>query len=262
MAEEVLARIGKCIYCHTIDGPLQKEHIVPYGLDGRWILEQASCTKCADITSALERYVLRTHLIRPRSALKMRTRRKHERPETFSVVFERGGREETQELAIQKQPVFLLMPLFDWPGCTIGKTYSRGIKLVGGDLIQVAGVPVSQFKKTLVERGIAKAKFKGRFRAQTFARLVAKIAYGFAVVKVGLENIEEGYVLSAILRRSNDIGRWVGCDLEQPPSKEDAIHRITVRITKKGEIIGHVKLFAQFGTQEYLVAVGQQKGKV
>jgi len=46
---------------------------------------------------------------------------------------------------------------------------------------------------------------------KSFARFVAKMAYGYAVERYGLEAFERTFVLPAILGTSDDIGRWVGC---------------------------------------------------
>jgi len=44
MGRMVLRRIGKCIYCGSTEA-LSDEHIIPLGLNGAWILEQASCKR-------------------------------------------------------------------------------------------------------------------------------------------------------------------------------------------------------------------------
>lgn len=80
---EVLGSIGQCIYCRSKHGPLQTEHIIPYGLNGHWELEAASCQKCSKITSQFERSVLRGPLIISRVALDLSTRNKGNRPNEF-----------------------------------------------------------------------------------------------------------------------------------------------------------------------------------
>jgi len=89
-----LGTIGKCICYGTTAEPLQDEHVVPYGLNGPWILREASCPKCAAITSAFEGSVLRGFLREIRSALGFKTRRKKQQPKTFSLSVTRGEEEE------------------------------------------------------------------------------------------------------------------------------------------------------------------------
>ena len=195
MQDEVIGRIGRCIYCKTTSSPLQREHIVPYGLDGPWVLEGASCETCADITSKIEDYVLRTHLMRVRAGLQIRTRRKKKRPNIFPILVNMEGHDIEKPLSIEDQPVLLVLPLYGWPECMIDIPPTKGvvaggIRFIGGDVIQVSGVPMEDFRNDLKAERIPAATIKGRFDPDIFARFIAKIAYGFAVAKFGLENIE------------------------------------------------------------------------
>jgi uncharacterized Fe-S cluster-containing radical SAM superfamily enzyme len=54
--------IGECIYCGTKEGPLSREHIIPFALNGDRILPEASCTACGKITGKIEQYVTKTML--------------------------------------------------------------------------------------------------------------------------------------------------------------------------------------------------------
>ena len=107
--DEVVGQVGRCIYClATVD--LGNEHIVPYGLNGPWILRDASCRRCATITSAFELTVQRKTLRLARAALHMRTRRRGVRPTTFSLLIERDGQSETQMVPIEKYLSAMLLP--------------------------------------------------------------------------------------------------------------------------------------------------------
>ena len=55
------APCGRCVYCGAIT-ELSDEHIVPFGLGGRWVLPKASCSVCSVKTSRIERTCLRTML--------------------------------------------------------------------------------------------------------------------------------------------------------------------------------------------------------
>jgi hypothetical protein len=83
--------VGQCIYCGTSEGKLSDEHIIPYGLNGDFVLRKASCAACATITSRFERDVLRNLFPAARAALGYKTRRKH--PETFPAKIRRDGKE-------------------------------------------------------------------------------------------------------------------------------------------------------------------------
>ena len=46
--------VGHCIYCGARDCDLSKEHIIPYSLNGNWVLPKASCTQCQKKTQKIE----------------------------------------------------------------------------------------------------------------------------------------------------------------------------------------------------------------
>lgn len=46
---------GECIYCRAKDVDLTDEHILPYFIGGTHIIKDASCKRCAKITSKFER---------------------------------------------------------------------------------------------------------------------------------------------------------------------------------------------------------------
>src|ERR1700685_364397 len=76
--------VGSCIYCGSHER-LSDEHIIPYGMGGRWILPESSCTGCAAITGAFEGDVLRTIVGPLRMLYNMPTRRKKERPRNLPL---------------------------------------------------------------------------------------------------------------------------------------------------------------------------------
>jgi hypothetical protein len=63
--------------------------------------------------------------------------------------------------------------------------------------------------------------------------LVAKIAYGFSVLTLGLDHIKDHYVLPAILGKSSDIGRWVGCYRTSTSGDSTGLHVVTARMEGK-----------------------------
>lgn len=92
-----------------------------------------------------------------------------------------------------------------------------------------------------------------------FARLIAKMAYGYAVERYGLAAFEDVYVIPAILGESDDIGRWVGC----PDSREFPVRQCSVSVGFKiipgDDLVVRLKMFPQFDGAEYVVVVGKVK---
>ena len=255
--EKLTRNIGECIYCGATDD-LQQEHIVPYSLGGPWSLLGASCPKCAAITSKFELDVSRNTLIVPRTTLGLPTRRKNMRPSSFSMMVELdSGRRHVLEVPVSDCPVLLQMPLYRRPRYLASYPYNKGV-VVTGFLGYATGFGTLQ-KKYGVQSLYSTTTF-----TTSFARLLAKIAYGFAVLQYGLQEITEAYVLPSIIGEKDDVGYWVGCsnDSKPPrvPPRERYLHTIDVDLsqtTEYKEVVVRLRLFAMYPTPEYLVVVGR-----
>jgi hypothetical protein len=193
---QVLGKIGKCIYCGETGKPLQAEHIIPYGLNGPWELLEASCDKCAAITSAFELTVLKNSLIVPRVALDFPTRRKGQRPKKFNFAITRNGRKEVVEVPMHEHFAVMILPISEFPAYLDGRPYEKGTTMIGAIEVQVGGPPIKELMK---RHGTKKLSITVTWYGNCFERMLAKIAYGFSVAYLGLENITEVYILPAIL---------------------------------------------------------------
>ena len=89
--------VGRCVYCDSTSD-LSDEHVVPLGLGGTWILEDASCAHCRDTTSKVELRVLREHFLALRTVAEMPTRRKRERRALLPQKLIVHGRETSFDL--------------------------------------------------------------------------------------------------------------------------------------------------------------------
>lgn len=245
--------VGQCIYCFTRERPLSREHVIPLGLNGELLLLEASCAPCARITSRFERDALRSALIGPRAGLRMRTRRPRERPARLPLLVERGGRRQQILIPAAEYPAFLAAPVFAPPAHLSGVPYTSGIVVRGAGRTQVSGLPLPTLQRRY------KCEYLGvqiAYRPVEFARLVAKIAYGYAVLVMGLSAITNAYILPAIRGDSPDIGRWVGSLEDKPLGPNTGLHALSLKVSG-GEIHVFVRLFAQFNVREYVVVVGR-----
>lgn len=260
-AEEGVTEVGSCIYrlpnepAHEL--PLREEHVVPLGLlpqgHAGWKLLHASCRPCEKITSAFEEAVLRRLWKAGRTGLGLRTRRKSEVPKAFPLLVERD--EELREVLLpaSETPVILQLPEYALPAYLDARPYTRGIDVNGVVTFQVAGPSAQSVGRKL---GAKTLQFGALFgRGHPFERLLAKIAYCFAVAPLGLSGIEQAYVLPAILDRSDDIGRWLGCD-GQDLLPTERLHQLALAIND-GVILCRIRLFARFKAPEYVVIVGR-----
>lgn len=250
-----LGTVGTCIYCRTISDDLTTEHIIPFGLNGPWILLEASCKTCAGITSGFERAVLKKTFGVVRTALDFPSRRKQDRTDKLPLSIVREKKTETVYLPINDYPAVIGMPHFEPPAYLDKRTDER-LRTVGFTGTQIGGPNINSVGSSLSAESInLNAKFEP---VGAFARLLAKIAYGCAVaaVKCDLNRFEDVYVLPAILGKSNDIGRWVGGRGNDQLAHENDLHYVKFYVND-GELHIHVRLFAQFGAPEYVVVVGR-----
>lgn len=245
--------VGQCIYCLTRERPLSREHVIPLGLNGDLLLLEASCPSCARVTSRFERDALRSALIGPRTGLRMRTRRPHQRPTWFPLLVERQGRREKILIPAEEYPAFLATPVFAPPAHMSGDPYASKIVVRGLGRTQVSGLPLPALQR---KYGGEYVGVEIAYQPVQFAKLIGKIAYGYAVLVMGLGAIANADVLPAIRGDSTDIGRWVGSVEGDAVGLGTGLHALSLKVTAD-EIHVFVRLFAQFNVREYVVVVGR-----
>jgi hypothetical protein len=242
--------VGRCIYCGSVEG-LSDEHVIPYGLGGQWKLLDASCRKCADVTSAIEGRVLRWGLGDLRRKLSFPTRRPKRGP--ISLGYRVGEEDRNEDVPPEDHHGGFIMPVLAPPAC-LSDGPPRDLPLtVGGHLKW--HTPSLQ---RLVDRSGAQAVNLRLVDPIDLTRMLAKIAYAFAVGCLGPNAFEEVYVLPTILHGPN-AGQYVGCVAEPPKNSEVGLHQITLVFTPR-DVIAYVRLFAQMRMPEYTVVVGRVRG--
>jgi len=228
-------------------------------LNGPWKLLEASCKTCGGITSGFERAVLKKSFGTMRTALDFPSRRKQDRPRELPLSIEWEGKSETVYLPVEGYPATINMPFFDLPAYLDGRADQR-LRWVGAMLVHLAGPTPEDVGRRFSAQS---ASFTATFEpVGAFARMLAKIAYGCAVVAVGcdLSKFDDVYVLPAILEQSDDIGRWVGGMGNNLLPPERDLHYLKFCLDN-GDLRVHVRLFAQFGAPEYVVVVGRTSHK-
>lgn len=247
--------VGYCIYCGARDG-LTKEHIVPFGLNGTAVLPEASCPRCSTITGKFEGKVLRGPLVDVRKMLGLQSRSKHESaPADAELLLIKDGNPLVVRVPLGEYPIILSFPTFAVPHCLTGVEAS-GINLKGVASI-LFGPPPDEVIR--------------RFDAQTidlqdrpsepveFARMLAKIAYCFAVKNDVLKKLDGPcLVLPAILGQKDDIGHWVGTIDGPFRTYPGILHRLEIHEDQeKGLLIVEVQLFAHSQTPSYGIVLGR-----
>lgn len=251
-------KIGQCIYCNTTKN-LSTEHIIPEGLLGIHSLEEASCKKCHDITSAFELRVLRDYFNKGQTSLKLPTRNSKKRSKFLDYTIRENGIEKVVSIPDSDITSMFMMPTLGKPGYLTGKKSARGFSVRGTSL---HGNQADIILKKLQDSYDAENINFTVNLDNSFPRLLAKIAYGMVVMSCGLDEIQEAFVLPSILGKKDDIGMWVGCNNpdQSPaslPSIENVIHFMELEVDDDNVISANIRLFQSFQTPQYVVVVGR-----
>lgn len=241
--------VGSCIYCgETTD--LTDEHILPFGLSGPAVLPKSSCKPCARITGRVEGIVLRGPMRALRVLRKLTSRSKHKGfPKDFPLIVVRDGVEEEVRVTLEEHPIPLAFPVFGVPGLISPADYTEGIRLRG-----IAGIQFGRHPDEVLKALDADDyRITQNYRPVEFARVLAKIAYSFAVAEDFL-SLREGVhpITSAILGKTDDIGAYIGTFTDPLGRQPGLQHSIKLKKNEeRGWRLASIKLFADDPTPEY-----------
>lgn len=249
---------GKCIYCDAADG-LSTEHIVPYGLGGTLELPRSSCANCAEITSKLERVVLRGEFRPVRVFRALQSRTKHaSAPKTYPLVVAHDGIEKTVELPLSKCPILVPFPEFTPPRLAIGATSKAGIDVAGIVTVSFGVNPTS----VLREIGADTIMPQVTTHPAEFARMLAKVAYSMAAATGALSRLKGPSPIRGVILGTNPcVGDYVGTLSYPLAAHPDQLHRIVVLPdVKSGHLVADVQLFSDSYAPRYGVLLGELSG--
>jgi hypothetical protein len=248
--------LGRCIYCGSTEN-LTDEHVLPLALGGTDMLRDGSCLTCNAVTAEVESRVLNVCWKGLRWVTGMPTRHKKRQPTTMPAEVRRGGEWLEVDLPITEYTGTAGFPVFSEPAVL---HTGQPDDLVVRSIFTVTGVAGGEDPSVSpATRARAKSyRVPVLYEPKAIARMVAKIAHGYAVDFFGLDAFVP-YLTTAILGQTDDIGRWVGTpggSLFGEPA--DRGHRIRVGTYEDTVgIIAGVHLFADAGTPEYLAVVGE-----
>ncbi len=259
--------VGRCIYCGAADKELTDEHIIAYGLNANSVLPKASCKDCNKLTNRIEGRVLRGFTWQMRTALGFQTRRPNQVPTTFPLGIVRGGKEEIIDVPIKDHLIVLPMPLFKQPAYLDNHIFKKNRDYK--ESIALAAIEAVWFAdpEEIKQRHNAERIFVPHLLDHiSFAQMLGKIAYCLAVAELGLDAIDEAYVLPAIRGERNDIGQWVGSSDDVLGAAENIQHTTQVLTYKSpdpnnpdGVIIALLRLFSYIPSPGYIVIVGRPR---
>jgi hypothetical protein len=250
--------VNRCIYCGSHSNKLSDEHIIPFGLAGdAYVLKKASCTNCGRITGKFEQACLRKTLGPFRIRVGSPTRNPKERPEKLLHYFTRkiDGKHVpagTKEIAAKDFPLTYLALRLHPPGILQGLPVSNEVR---GELW--FRTDMEEAKKQNLTSDTESIVF-AQINPLKFARMLAKIAYSYAVAKVGYGKFRP-LVLKLILGKTDTLSHWVGGDWDIPPADQWSVHTLEIyqqEAVGRTFLVVSIRLFPFFGTPVYRVVVG------
>lgn len=258
--------VSRCIYCGAGEG-LSDEHIIPFGIGGRWILPRASCANCARITGAFEGVCQRTILGPLRMYYDLPSRRRKQRPKKLPLKVKVDPNDEWTFMDVDQDvyPFLVLLPILDLPDAISGKRTEgeRGAK------VRTLWVRGASFRDGLFEHmdglaaelGVAMIEPTATFSAPEFIRMLAKVAHGFAVAELGLDAFTP--FLLPIIKDNDTSGtvEYVGGVTRNEPAASE-LHGLSIirhPSISQDLVVVRIRLFACLGTPTYAVAVGRRK---
>lgn len=243
--------VGKCIYCGSTEN-LGNEHIIPFGLNGQWILPKSSCNKCGEITAKFEKELLRGPFLEARTSLGLKTRNKEHRPERLPLKVKKDGKEEVLLLPPKEHFPTICFLEYPLPAYIDGRSYETG---VGKRAYSFIGL--SEPDEFVKKHGPIELEIRSMFdNIESFPRFLAKIAYGFIVAHFGLDSLEESFLPKIITGEDKQIAKYVGTFDDKIMRAENTIYHVMWVVSEKREIMVRIKLFSYTDAPEYLVVVG------
>ncbi len=251
------APAGECIYCGTRDG-LSEEHIVPFALGGTHVLPEASCKTHRDVTSGFEGRVCRGFMLPTRTVAGFPTRRPGERPSGFAAKLSRddGTTWEDTRFPVDEFPALLPLLRFERAAYLSGAKIGPGVRTNGYNLLRFGKDP----KESTILQGATTFQDTVDVDATSFARLIAKIGWGFAVALMPGLTRAKCPVLPFIVGDADDGSHWIGSgEFRLAIEERRPTHAVGIAETLSADgmttLIAQVKLFADTGATGYEVVV-------
>ncbi len=250
--------VGRCIYCGRAEGKLSKEHIVPYALNGNWVLPKASCENCRAITQKYEDACLRVMFKPLRTRLGMQSRNPRQEYVQIEVVHH-DNRRETMTVHHKDFPVVAYGIHLPIAGIVLGQAPTDTFP----------GVLLFRFQHGELENftsrfaGIARV---GGFDVTAFMRMLAKMGYSYAAAEIGSTSLHP-MLADLVLARSPNaayLSYLVGGDAEPAP-KGDFSNRIELwEHTINGVVytVVTIQLFGFMGMPKYHVVVREKPARL
>lgn len=253
--------VDRCIYCGATEPPgasrFTDEHIIPLALGGNLILPRASCTDCAAIINReIETPVLFKEWGYLRIKRNFPTRSKKKRATRREYVTH--TRLDGRPMQIPVRDYTCPVPLYKFKQARILNGLPRGDDNFHWTM-EILSTPDEEAE---MQRKFPEWNRRHSILMQPyqFARLLAKIAFSYAVAEYGLGAFRP-LVVDIIRGRSDDYFYSVGGELEIQAAIPGGDHvtdiKVLFRSTRQALLIVDVRLFSQIRTPAYHIVVGE-----
>ncbi|MGG5890392.1 HNH endonuclease [Falsiroseomonas sp. HC035] len=261
----MISGFTECIFCKKNAENLTDEHIIPYAMNGTAVLRRATCESCARITGRFEHELFREYWLSNRVNLGMKSRKKKTQPKTVRLPLQ-SDKARLVEIPVDEVPLpTLMLPNWPAPGILRGLPSTTEYQMTLDHQFYYDIAAMAKLQNT---RGVSN---RHRFRDQTFARVIAKIAYTDCISKYGIQHYTpflSDFILSQQVR--HDYKHYIGgTDLSRErlfpePSPQ---HMFSCAITTIPEMhedcvyaVSYLNFFSGYGTPVYAVVSGKFDG--
>jgi len=263
--QKTYAAANCCIYCRS-QNALSDEHVIPFGLGGRWVLPKASCADCAKKTGSFEQTCQRAMLGPLRMYYGLPTRRRKERPKKLSLKVKLIPDADWSFIDVDREvyPFLILFPLLQMPdelsgyttlgerGAAARQFWIRGASFRDGIMPHVNALAA--------ELNVAAIEPTGAARVPEFFQMLAKIGHAFAVAEMGLGAFLPFLGPMICDADMSDSAQYIGGLQYTEPAKA-GLHEVSfsTHTCVQPDIVGvRIRLLASLETPTYFVAVGRR----
>ncbi len=259
---------GICIYCGStasLPNRLSDEHIIARSLGGTSILPEASCPRCAKITSYIEGYCANNIFNTLRVQRRLPTRRPRNRPSTLPTIFDNGGYFYLHMVAPKESIAAFPVYRFPPPQILQHRMSTTSYEYVQEIVVSSVESPLHLITYAVKVEARGAVGLAKRCNPFIFARMLAKIAHGYAVAEDALRGFSP-LLPEIILGTSNKIPYLAGNLGKDEPIKRllqgvRSFHHLrigTMRLRKVRLCVVFIRLFAFLPTPTYTIVVGEK----
>ncbi len=255
--EKYYSEVGLCIYCLSDGGyeGLRDEHIIPYSLQGNWILPKSSCKECEKVTSKFERICAHDIYGSFRIREKLQTRRPEKRPTNVGVIAEVGSAE--FPLKVPEKGAIALFPIFHlFPPGVLRVPPNKNLNWEGVRLEIKTDAPREPEHWHHLPRGSLRFG-PVKFDIDAFAKLCAKIGHAYAVALFGLNGFNH-WLPAYILGQNASLPYLIGSSQESI-SQKNLAHSLSWSVyeIEEGPVLAiNIQIFPVLGQPPVTAVVG------